>query len=218
MLALHLLNALAVILAWACARRIPTHRPVAFTLAAGFAAELAREALVGWALPPAAAPPDAGSPLGGALLWAVFLDGALFIAWPALLAACSLRVLAERRTWPIAIVYTAAAVALAAMYPATRGSTLRHVYLGMDLAACLVGLASFGSWLARSWGRRRADLAVTAAAVLVTGHLAAVVAGPYRFGLFGAEWYLMQLAYVMLFSVLILLQGGALWTWKQSAS
>ncbi|HSN99573.1 MAG TPA: hypothetical protein VLS89_14865, partial [Candidatus Nanopelagicales bacterium] len=171
MLALHVLNALAVVLAWACARRIPTYGPVAFTLTAGLLAELGREALVRWALPPVTA--NAASPLEGPLLWAVFLDGALFIAWPALLAACALRVLAERRAWPVAIFYVVVAVALAAFYPVTRGSALRRWYLGLDLAACLVGLASLGSWLARSWGRRRADLAVTAAALLVTGHLAA---------------------------------------------
>jgi len=210
-LTLHIFNAAAVLLAWFCVRQIPAYRPVTLTLSAGLGAELAREALVTWVLPPPAANPDGTPPLSRSLLWAVYLDGALFIAWPAALAACAVRVLAERRAWPVAIAYVAMSVALAASYPDARGSTLRLWYLAADLAACLVGVASLVFWLRRHWGKKRADFAVTVTALIVAGHLASVLAGPYRFGLFGTEWYLIQLAYLLLFSILILMQGGVLW-------
>ncbi|HSN97292.1 MAG TPA: hypothetical protein VLS89_03305, partial [Candidatus Nanopelagicales bacterium] len=160
--------------------------------------------------------PEATPPLADSLLWAVYLDGALFIAWPAALAACAVRVLAERRAWPVAIVYVAMSVALAASYPDARGSTLRLWYLAAVLGASLAGVASLAFWLRRHWGKKRADLAVTVTALIVAGHLASVLAGPYRFGLFGAEWYLIQLAYLLLFSIVILLQGGALWGRKEA--
>ena len=216
MLSLHVLNAAAVVLAWVCVWRFPAYRIVALTLAVGFGAELVRQALVLWVLPPPPASAEVARPLEGALRWAIYVDRAMFIAWPAALAACAVRVLAERRAWPVAVAYAAVVVALATSYPVARWGSLRLWYLGVDLTASLVGVASLAFWLRRHWGKKRADLAVTVTALIVAGHLASVLAGPYRFGLFGAEWYLIQLAYLLLFSIVILLQGGALWGRKEA--
>lgn len=215
---LHIVNAVAVAMAWVCARCFPAHRAVALTLSIGLAAEFARQVLLSWVLPPAPPSPEAARPIEGVLRWAIYLDRALFIAWPAALAGCALRVLAERRVWPVVLGYLVAAIGLAATYPLTRWNVLRSCYLAVDLAAIFLGLISLVTWLRRHWGRKRADVSVTVTAVLVTGHFASVVAGPYKFGLFGGEWYLMQLAYLILFSVMILIQGGALWEWKRSSS
>ena len=210
MLALHVINAAAVLLTWVCVRRIPTLFPVALTLSAGFGAELASEALIAWVLPPAPSASHVTPPYEGMQRWAVYIDGALFIAWPAALAACALRVLAERRAWPVTLAYAAVSVALAASYPEVRGAALRRWYLAVDLCAILLGLASLITWLRRHWGKRRADLAVTITSLLAATHLVAVLAGPYRFGLFGSEWYLIQLAYLLMFSLVILLEAAAL--------
>ena len=210
MLALHALHAAAVILAWGCVRRVPAYRPVAFTLSVALAAELASEALIAWALPIPAPSQEIAPPYEGILRWAVYIDGALFIAWPAALAACALRVLAERREWPVALAYTAVSVALAASYPEVRGAALRRWYLGVDITASLIGLASLITWLRRHWGTKRPDLAVTVTAVLVAAHFTTIIAGPYRFGLFGPEWYLAQLAYLLMFCLVILLEAAAL--------
>lgn len=56
--ALYLLTAAMTILAWIVARRRPEHRPVALVLTLGLAFNLARAALLTWALPP----PDPTSP------------------------------------------------------------------------------------------------------------------------------------------------------------
>ena len=210
MLALHVINAAAVLLTWVCARRSAALLPIALTLSAGFGAELASAALIDWVLPLPAPTPATSPPYEGLLRWAVYVDGALFIAWPAALAACALRVLAERRAWPVALAYAAVTVALAASYPEVRGASLRLWYLAVDITASLIGLGSLVTWLRRHWRKQRADLAVTITALLVATHLAAVLAGPYRFGLFGAEWYLIQLAYLLMFSIVILLEAGAL--------
>ena len=212
-LARYLVNAVAVGLAFACARRVASFRVVAWTLAFGLVAELAGEALLAWVLPPVPT-----QPLTGTLRWAIYADRALFIAWPALLAGCSVRVLWERRAWPVAAGYAVAAFGLAVTYPTTRGGVLRLCYLGIDLAALLIAFVSLIMWLRRHWGKTRADVSVTVTAVLVVGHLMAVIAGPYKFGLFGPEWHLMQLAYLFLFVVVSLLQGGALWESRQSVS
>lgn len=216
MLALHIINAVVVVLAWVCARRHPAHRAVAVVLSVGLAAELARQALLSWVLPPAPPTPEAARPLEGALRWAIYADRALFIAWPAALAACAVRVLAERRVWPVVLGYAGVVVALAVTYPLTRWGVLRLCYLAVDLIAGLVGLAAFITWTRRYWGKRRADVSVTVTAVLVAGHFASIVAGPYRFGLFGSEWSLIQLAYLILFSILILIQAGELWAQRKS--
>lgn len=210
MLPLHVLHAAAVLLAWGCVRRVPTYRPVALTLSVALGAELTREALTSWVLPPPPTSPDTARPLDGALRWAIYVDRAMFTAWPAALAACAVRVLAERRAWPVAIAYAGIVVALAGSYPIARWGTLRLWYLAIDIAASLIGFGSFVSWLGRHWGKKRADLAVIITALMVSTHLVAVLAGPYRFGLFGSEWYLIQLAYVLLLSLVILLEAAAL--------
>ena len=148
---------------------------------------------------------------------AVFADRALFIAWPAALAACAVRVLARRAAWPVAIGYVAAALALIVSYPWTRFEVLRRAYLAIELAALVVGLGSAVSWHRRAWGRERADFSTTIALVLVGGHFATVLAGPFRIGLFGQAWALAQLAYFAILLIVVLLHVGAL-LWPSTSS
>lgn len=210
MLALHILHAAAVLLAWACVLRTPAYRPVALALSAALSAELVREALTAWVLPMPPTSAEVARPLEGALRWAIYIDRAMFITWPAVLGACAVRVLAERRAWPVAIMYAGFVVILATSYPVARWGALRRWYLAVDITASLIGLASLITWLRRHWGTKRPDLAVTTTAVLIAAHFTTIIAGPYRFGLFGPEWYLAQLAYLLMFCIVILLEAVAL--------
>lgn len=213
---LYALATAAAVLAWAVTLRRPSHRPVALALSAALLADLAGEALLAWVLPPANLD-RATPPLVGALRWAVYADRALFIVWPAALAALALRVLARRSAWPVAAGYMLAVAVLAFSYPSTRFDVLRQAYLLVELAALAIGVASLVAWHRRSWGIERADITTTIAIVLVLGHLASVVSGPYRVGLFGEAYDLNRLAYLAIFATVDLLQLGAL-IWEDTSN
>lgn len=206
-LALYLLLGASVALAWLVARRRTEHRPIAWALSAALAAELGR-AVVLEVVPPRLDP--SAPPLAGAALLGRYVDRALWIAWPAALAAMSLRVLARRRSWPVAVGYVAAVVVLVVGYRALRFDALRKVYLAIELLSLAIGVGSLVTWYRRAWRRERAGLSVRVAGVLVAGHLAMIVTGPYRFGLFGQAWALAHVAYVAILSAVILLHVGAL--------
>jgi hypothetical protein len=213
--ALYAFGIAAVVLAWAVAMRRPSHRPIAWALSAGLAANMAQAVLLGRVLPPPNFDPST-PPFEGTLRWAVYVERALFIAWPALLAGVALRLLARRAAWPVAVGYVAAVIFLAVSYPWTRFDTLRRALLIIDLCALAVEIVSLAAWHFRTWRRERADIATTIAIVLIAGHFATVVAGPYRLGLFGEAWKLAQLVYFMNFATVTLLQLGAL-IWPQTS-
>jgi hypothetical protein len=206
--ALYLLTIIATILAWSFSRRRPEHRPVVLTLVAGLLAQAARQALLWWVLPP---PNPNAAPLEGALRLAIATDRALYIAWPAALAALAVRVLAQRPTWPVGLGYVAASVALAVTYPATRFDVLRKAYLACELVALFIGVVSFISWWVRE--KRRASVTEITAGVLVAGHFMTLIFGPYRLGLFGTAFELERWSYVAVLIVVISVHiAGSLWT------
>jgi hypothetical protein len=145
-------------------------------------------------------------------------DRALFIAWPCAIAAAAVRVLARRRAWPVAIGYAVAVAVLVLGYPALRFAALRQAYLAIELSALAIGVVAVSAWWRQGWPSVRAgerqplDVSGRVAAVLVLGHFAAVVSGPYRIDLFGEGWALAQLAYVVIFSAVFLLQFGEVLT------
>ena len=208
-LALYLLATTAAVLAWTLSRRSPQHRIVAWCFTAYVVANAARGLLLAYVLPP----PE-GPPLEGTLLAALYADRAFYLVWRACLAAMAVSVLLKRRIWSVGVVYAASVVALALAYPVTRGEVLRKVYLAADLAALFVGIASLAVWVRR---REPSDLTTRIVGVIFVSHLVAVIVGPYRFGLFGAEWVLQQAAYIVIWSIIILLQGNDLRTSSRSS-
>ena len=204
---LGLLLCTCVALAWAAAWRSSGHRPIAQALSVALGADLGRAALV--ALVPARLDP-AAAPLEGLALLARHLDRALWIAWPAALAALALHVLACRRVWPVALAYAGGVAALVLGYPVLRFEVLRQAYLLVELAALAVGIASAGAWWRRTWGRRAAAMPEVLTLLLMAGHLATVVAGPYRLTLFGEAWALAWVSYSLILGTVVLLHLGAL--------
>jgi hypothetical protein len=205
------LSAVATGLAWAVAWQRAEHRPIALLLTGGLAFDLARRALSLLALAPGHALVGAG-PLHGWYRVAGHTHAAIFLAWPAALAGASLRVFLRRQAWPIAFVWGVTCVGMAASYPLTRGAVLARVYTAAELAAIMVGVGAVAMWVPR---REAPEPAHIALALVFVAEIVALVAGPWRFNLFGA-WPLAQLAYASIFSVLVVFQGG--WLWFRTSS
>jgi hypothetical protein len=207
------LAVVAVALAWALARRRAEHRPIAALLTVGLVADVCRRALAVLILDPTHA--RLGSaPFTGWPRVAGHAGEALFLAWPAAIAAAAIAVFhlgtpeAKRRGHlAIAAVYGAALLALVVTYPITRGDTLVRCYLAANLAAIVVGIGATGTWIS---ARRLPEVQHFAIALVVVAELVSAVAGPWRLDLFGS-WSLAQVSYALLLGVLIALQGGLLW-------
>jgi hypothetical protein len=115
-------------------------------------------------------------------------------------------VLGKRRAFPGIAAYVVAVAVVAFSYPAIRGDTLRRYYLACEIAALLTALASGVAW----WSRREPPTLPVAATLLITTLDIAVLFGPYRVGLW-TSWAYAQAVYVVLYLVLITIQGGSLW-------
>jgi hypothetical protein len=138
------------------------------------------------------------------------VDEALFLTWPAGLAATGV-VLFTARRWPallIGFLWAGAVVCLAASYPAVRGEALRRVYLGAQLAALAVVVAAIASF----WWRREAGMTPARACLMLCAgtDISDLIAGAWRWG-FWTRWDLNQAVLVLLYSILIVLQG-VLWS------
>jgi hypothetical protein len=175
-------------------------------LAGGLAVDVVKPGLFVLALAPGHALAGAG-PLQGWYRVAGHVHAALFLAWPAALAGTSLHVFLRRPAWPAAAVWAVVSAALAAAYPLTRGAVLARVYTAAELASVMVGVGAVATWAPRREAPTPAHVVV---ALVLVAEIVAIVAGPWRFNLFGA-WPLAQLAYATIFGVLVVLQGGLLW-------
>jgi hypothetical protein len=208
----YLLSVTATVLAWVVARREPEHRSAAYLLTVGLVVDLARRFLTSVIIRPAAAH-FGGAPFTGWARVAAHIDVALFLAWPASLTAFAVWIFLRRRPFGVAVAWALAVSAISVAYPVTRGAVLGNCYLGAHLAALILALGCFLSWLPRGESlvlRQRMALYIIA-----TEGVALV--GPWREGPF-AHWHLAQVIYATLYAMLILLQGGSLWVRPSSTS
>jgi hypothetical protein len=195
----------AAVCAWIETWRRASHRPVAVALSIGLAANVGRLVLMAWVLPPANFARDA-PPISGPLVLAIYVDRALYLAWPAAVAALAVRVFTARRTWPVWLTWAAVCACLALSYPASRFDTLRRVYLAADLGAAVVSCGLLVPW----WrGETPADLSTVSTAVLSAALLVWVLTGPHRYGLFAEAWNLSPYAYVLAMGSIVLLHATA---------
>jgi hypothetical protein len=167
------------------------YRPVAIFLVGMTAASWARGLLSPILL---AAP----RPRVGLARVAFQVSDALFLAWPAAVAALAIVVFTRRRAWPVAIVWALVIGALAGMYPVLHGEALaRWTYGGLTLVACAAGASAFLLWLRL----RLAPDAVHVAALLILFSTAATLVGPYL-GDVGARWDIARWTFVGLYLAL----------------
>ncbi len=172
-------------------RRPRGYRPVAIFLVGMTVASWARAALAPILI-------DAPRPRIGLARVAFQVSDALFLAWPAAVAALSIVVFTRRRAWPVAIVWALLIGGLAGTYPALHGEALaRWTYGAVTLVACAVGAAAFLIWLRL----RVAPDAPHAATLLILLATGATLVGPYL-GDVGARWDIARWLFVALYLAL----------------
>lgn len=183
----------------------------------------------------------AGAPLTGWALAAGISYNAGSLAWPAGLAALSLWIYADmpldttiiapkqelvaawkthrrngsrRILWVLlcALAWAGAVAFVALTYPAGR-PLYPKLFAGAEVAALVVGLGSAGAWVMRACGREGLGVA-RACTLFMLGCGVVSLAGPYVYGIFSA-WWLANAVQLVMYSGLILAQGGAvLWLYR----
>src|SRR5262249_55818505 len=145
-------------------------------------------------------------------------DSALWLTWPAGLAALCLWAFAGRNRLRMVVALWAVAVtALAVWYP--RNETLSRTYDGILYVALAFCLSAAIPWVARLklFERRRMPegsapritIPQLCAAVILAAELSLIIVGPNRWGIFKA-WSLAQVVYSVLYVSLIVLHLGAM--------
>lgn len=197
-LAVRLLCLLAAGLSLVLARRRPGFRPVAAFLVTVAAANVAR-GLLRLAVPalallrvPASVP-----------RLALRLDQALYLAWPAAIAALALAVCLSRRHWPAVAAWAVAQFAFAAC--ALRADLAVELYSFVEVAALAFAAGAIVQWSGRSKVPRLPQVALVL--VVVSDGLALLVT---RGGDVVALWPSALACYIVLFASLVALQRGAL--------
>jgi len=203
---LQLLTAILAVMLARCKRE---YRPIAVFLCSNACADLIAWALSVWIPPPQ---PD-GPVLSGLARVAANVDGALFLIWPATLAGTALWVFQKRRPWVVIPVWAAGVAALVVTYPTTRGAELQKWYLVAELAALAATLGAFVQWIVKREMPRLQHVAV----MLVAGvDVASLIVGPWSSVIY-ETWPLSQLMSAVLYAIMSLIQGVALWTsgWRR---
>lgn len=203
----YVLSLTATVLAWPVAKRRPDHIPIATLLTFGLLADLARRLLREFILVPAYAP-SLGTPTTGWLRIARIVEQALFLGWPAGLAAATLWIHLRRPPWLVAVGYVVGVLGIAVFgYPAIHGDLLHKAYLGFQLACLAVAVGAIFHWAV--FKKDQARTAHWIVGLMVGTEIVGLVAGAWRFGIF-TNWTLAQLSYCILYAMLTLINGAVL--------
>jgi hypothetical protein len=209
--ALYALAATATILAWALALRRPEHRPIAYLLTVGLGSDAARHVLTVKVIRPAALA-FGDTPWTGSARGAAIVDEVLFIAWSVAMVGAALVVFLDRRAWPALASYAALVVWIAAAHPMMLDGSLPRFYTVVQLASSAVCVGCALTWYIGA--HKPATTAQTCLALTVAVELLSI-AFSWRVGIF-QQWHLSQGVYLVLYGVLILIQGGILWQHSRS--
>lgn len=201
-----LLHVLAAVVAVAVARRRADYRSVAGFLVLSAVIDVGRGIAREHGLDLSTAHAHEG--------WArvaVHVDQAAYLTWPAAGAWLAAAVFGgpplRRVTIALGVAWFGAVTLLVAMYPASRGSATNHAFIAAELASTFFSVGAIARW----WARREAPTLAHGVALLICGIHAvsfAVVARGYTL----ERWRIAVGAYVVLYVVVVLVQGGALWT------
>jgi hypothetical protein len=216
-------HAAAALVSVGVAWRRKEHRPIALFLGFTGVADGLACALQELILEPARLSLGPGVPFTGDIRAAFHASQALFLMWPAGLAALALVTLGRRRPWVPFAVWAIALPVLAATYPAVRGAVLQRWYLAAELGALAVGLRYVMGWLWRVASRDKPALssaellAGLCTLILVAIDVTDVAVGPWRSNIY-TDWHLSQVSYAVEYAVLIVLQiGGGTWITQSQA-
>jgi hypothetical protein len=197
------------------------HRPVALFLGLTAMADGAVCSLRNLVLKPARLSLGPDAPYTGSVRLAFHLSQALYLLWPAGLAAVALVALGRRRPWLPFVAGAITCAALIATYPKVRGELLQRWYLAIELGALVVGLRYVLGWLRRVASRDEPELraaeivAGLSVMILVAVDMTGVVVGAWRGNIY-TDWHLSRVSYSVEYAVLIVLQMGG-GTWRTSS-
>jgi hypothetical protein len=211
--ALYLLSAVATALAWALAQRKAEHRPIAYLLTAGLGADVARRILRTLYLGAEIKRLGPDVPWTGWPRVAATTSHALFLAWPASLASAALVVFLRRHAWPPFAVYVAAVAAIVVFHPIAGNGSLGRAFTAAQLASVAVSIGCGLTWYLGP-SKPPTSTAQTALSLIVGVELT-TIAFAWRRGIF-TDWHLTQAVYVVLYAVLIIMQGGLVWQSNRS--
>jgi hypothetical protein len=192
----------ATILSWTVAQKDREHLPVAYFLTLGIVADLAKRAV--WlVILGAAYERSDGAALTGSAHFARAVHDALFLMWPAGVAALSIRVYEKKNPWLVAPVYAFVVVICAIGYPTIRGVVHHQLLMAVDSAAVVVGVAYFVQWF---WRQEHPTPAIVSASLILGIEGGLLVGGPYRSDP-AVHWDLAQVMFVLLYAALVVVQG-----------
>ena len=192
----------AVLGALALARRRPDYKPAASFLIAMGAANILRPLLIGYVIAPARL---AGRvPHTGLERVAFHVDQAVFLLWPAGLAALAVWTFwrSRRAKGAVALAYAALVAVLVLGYPTIRRELLASVYLGVELTALLVSIGAVASW----WWRRTPTTIAESIALLLVIFDVVLIAGPYAAGSIFTTWPIAFGMYGVLYTAITVME------------
>jgi len=203
----NLLQLAAVATGCALAWKRPSYRAVAALLLLVFVADWARLGLKTYILS------TAPRPFHGAARAAFHIEQALFLTWPTGVAALAQWEFLRHRPWNVLLAYSAVIASLVLAYPGLRQSSLAQAYLALHITAFAY------AFICTVRGLSKANPGIEQSAVVFSTFISATaLLGPYTGQDWISRWNFAQLANVLLYSVLVYLQGGSLWTHSHSSS
>jgi hypothetical protein len=208
--ALYALSAVATVLAWALARRRQEHRPVAVLLTVGLAADIATRALRAFYFARVIGELGTDARWTGVPRIMGHVADAVLLSWPATLAGAALVAFAGRRWWYATIGYAVALCVLIVVHPFAGDGSLASAIRTVHIIALAVAIGSAATWYLRTEPQGERVNSAQACLMLILCIELPSLAGAWRLGIFG-NWNLSRIAYVVLYSLLIIIQGGWLW-------
>lgn len=207
---------IAAVLAIFLARQRREHCPVAVFMAFQVGANAVHEALRVFVLVPARA--GGMTPFTGWTRVAGHLATAVGLTWSAGLAAVALIVLMKWRPRSalalVVPVWLLVSGALALAYPAMRGPLLARALLAGELAGVAVMVGGVVAWVRRGEQQPQSEHVVLV--MLLMAEVSTLLVGPWRSGEIYSQWPLAQMAYAVIYMVLVAIQGGYL-SWVPSS-
>lgn len=204
---IYVLEIIAIGLAWPLTQRRREHRPVLVLLAVAFVSDMGVRAIRELYLV------EANRRLGMDAPWpwperAVgHLSDAFTLAWPAALVGAALAAFLRRRVWPAIAAYAATVAGFVIVHPIAGDGSLARALTGAQVVSVGLLLGCALTWYARS--RERATSAQACMFVFAFGELGSLF-GSWR-GDVLTDFRLSKLAYVVMFIVVIAIQGSYLW-------
>lgn len=209
--AVRLMHVISAALSIPLAKRSRDHQAIAVFLVVTAVADLARYLLEAriifpaWEQQRAAGLDPARATLAGWVRAAAHVDQALFVFWPASVAALSMAVLLHKRPWIVLPAWATFVVLVSAGYPIVRGVPLLRVYLAAELLGACGATACFAAWTMR----REAMTLPRFMVICIATFQAATLVGPYL-GDPATSWDNVRALYLVMYTALALVHVTAI--------